>query len=149
MHQLRHATPLLLIALAACGAQSPAVNAANEAMGRTAPEAAPAPVPAPAAPEPAAAPSAPPVAAPPVLGPQPVRAWGTGPAAVPMIEDEPAPVAASGQDANDPAMTTVKASVLRAQVLLLLAHYSGGEIDRLAGKNVGRGVRGYLAAQGI
>lgn len=149
MHQLRHATPLLLIALAACGAQSPAVNAANEAMGRTAPEAAPAPVPAPAAPEPAAAPSAPPVAAPPVLGPQPVRAWGTGPAAVPMIEDEPAPVAASGQDANDPAMTTGKASVLRAQVLLLRAHYSGGEIDGLAGKNLARAVRGYQAVQGI
>ncbi|TLX23242.1 murein L,D-transpeptidase [Thermomonas fusca] len=46
-------------------------------------------------------------------------------------------------------MATGKASVLRAQVLLLRAHYSGGEIDGLAGKNLARAVRGYQAAQGI
>ena len=39
MSPFRHATPLLLAALAACSAQSPAMDAANEAMGRTPPAA--------------------------------------------------------------------------------------------------------------
>lgn len=156
MSPFRHATPLLLIALAACSAQSPAMDAANEAMGRTSPAATPppapaaAPVPAPAVEPPPPAPTAP---AAPVLGPQPVRAWGTGPSAAPATEErateEPAAVAASGQPANDTGTTTGKAGVLRAQVLLLRAHYSSGEIDGMAGKNLARAVRGFQLAQGL
>ncbi|WP_449447078.1 L,D-transpeptidase family protein [Thermomonas brevis] len=153
MSPFRHATPLLLIALAACSAQSPAMDAANEAMGRTSPAATPppapaaAPVPAPAVEPPQPAPTAP---ATPVLGPQPVRAWGTGPSAEPAAADDPAaPVAASGQAANDASSTSGMAGVLRAQVLLLRAHYSSGEIDGMAGKNLARAVRGFQLAHGL
>ena len=158
MHLMRHATPLLLVALSACSAQSPAMDAAREARQGGSPAPAPQPAPATAAsPAPAPAPAnalvaaMPLVEAAPVLGPQPVRAWGDGPAAT----QEPAKVApadvvaASGQAANDAATTTGKASILRAQVLLLRAHFGSGEIDGLAGRNLATAVRGYQAAQGI
>ncbi|WP_330947254.1 L,D-transpeptidase [Thermomonas sp. LB-4] len=155
MSPFRHATPLLLAALAACSAQSPAMDAANEAMGRTppaAPQPAPAAAPGPAPTAAAAAAVPPPASAPPaapVLGPQPVRAWGTGPSPEAAAADAPAPVAASGQAANDATTTTGRDGVLRAQVLLLRAHYSSGEIDGVAGKNLARAVRGFQTAKGL
>lgn len=158
MHLMRHATPLLLVALSACGAQSPAVDAAREARQGASPAVAPPPAPASAAtaapaavPANAAVAAVPLVEAAPVLGPQPVRAWGTGPAATQeTAKAAPAEVvAAGGQAANDAASTTGKASVLRAQVLLLRAHYASGEIDCVAGRNLARAVRGYQTAQGI
>lgn len=165
MYLMRHATPLLLVALTACSAQSPAMDAAREAGQGPSPAVAAKPGPGTAAspaPANAAIAAVPLVEAAPVLGAQPVRAWGNGPAPAPAQSPpqtpaqtpapaaaEPAPAAASGQAANDPATTTGKAGILRAQVLLLRAHYASGEIDGLAGKNLTRAVRGYQAAQGI
>ena len=156
MHLLRPVTPVLLAVLSACSAQSTAEEAAREAREGTAPPAvqaaAAAPVSPPAAvPANAAVAAAPLVEAAPVLGPQPVRAWGTGPDAAQAAEpaSPPAPVAAAGQDANDPAILTGKSGVLRAQVLLLRAHYSSGEIDALAGRNLAKAVRGFQKAHGI
>ena len=127
------------IALAACTAQP------------TPPPAAPAPAtpatPAPATPPPVAATES----AQPVLGPQPVRAWGTGPdgSALAPMDEAHAPLAAEGRDENAATTTTGKAGILRAQVLLLRAHYSPGEIDGLSGSNLAKAVRGYQQQQGL
>lgn len=127
----------IAIALAACnGRPSP-------------PPAAPA-----AAPAPAPAPASPPVAttpAEPVLGPQPVRAWGTGPdgSALDPMDEAHAPQAADGRAENDATTQVGKPGILRAQVLLLRAHYSTGEIDGLSGSNMAKAVRGYQHQQGL
>ena len=44
--------------------------------------------------------------------------------------------------------TTGKAGILRAQVLLLRAHYSSGEIDGLSGSNLAKGRARLPAATG-
>lgn len=142
MHGLRPACLSLAITLAACTAQP-------------SPAAAPPPAPVPAAPAVAAPAPAPSAAAAmpgaPVLGPQPVTAWGTGPDGSPLepMDEAHAPAAADAQPANDIATTTGKDGILRAQVLLLRAHYSTGEIDGLAGSNLAKAVRGYQAHAGL
>ena len=119
--------------------------------------------PAPAAPaaQPVAAPVATTPAAPvaadaaagadPVLGPQAVTALGTGPDGNPLppMDDANAPQPAADRPANDAATTTGNDGILRAQVLLLRAHFSAGEIDGVAGMNLAKAARAYQTSQGL
>jgi lipoprotein-anchoring transpeptidase ErfK/SrfK len=121
----------------------------------------PAPAPAPAPPAPAEAPA--PASAPatdaaptagdaaPVLGPQPVTALGTGPdgSPLPPMDEAHAPVAAPDHPANDPATHAGTDGILRALVLLLRQHFSTGEIDGKAGRNVEKAVRAFQALRGL
>ena len=145
---------LRLLPLALCAALGLAACTASEspAVAVAAPE--PAAMPAPTAPAAPPADAAPDVSAAlgsdPVLGPQPVTATGTGPdgAPLPPMDETNTPAAADGQKANEPITTTGKDGVLRAQVLLLRAHFSSGEIDGVAGLNLAKAVRAYQASQG-
>ncbi len=87
----------------------------------------------------------------PVLGPQPVMAVGTGPDGTPLppMDASNAPTAAEGQKANDAATIAGKDGTLRAQVLLLRAHFSAGEIDGAAGMNMTKAVRAFQASKGL
>ena len=119
--------------------------------------------PAPAAPaaEPIAAPAAATPTAPvaadaavgtdPVLGPQAVTSLGIGPDGNPLppMDDANAPQPAADRPANDAATTTGKDGILRAQVLLLRAHFSAGEIDGAAGMNLAKATRAYQASLGL
>ena len=131
------ALAIISVALAACTASETPAAAAE-------------PIAAPAAPivEAAAPPAMP---AEPVLGSQPVTALGTGPDGTPLppMDEANAPVAAPDHPANDAATTTGKDGVLRAQVLLLRAYHSTGEIDGLAGMNTTKAVRTFQASRGL
>ncbi len=119
------------------------------------------PAPAPPAAEPMAAPAATTPTAPvaadttlgtePVLGPPSVTALGTGPdgSPLPPMDDANVPPPAADRPANDAATTTGKDGILRAQVMLLRAHYSTGEIDGVAGMNLAKAARAYQASQGL
>ena len=86
----------------------------------------------------------------PILGPQPVTARGVGPDGLELqpIEAVP-PEAVVDQPANDPMTRTGADSVLRAQVLLLRANYSGGEIDGKEGMNVRKAINAFQQSRGI
>ncbi len=101
--------------------------------------------PAPAAPVtemPAPAPAPAPAAAPTLYGPDgyPLEVWDRTAAA---------PTGAPDQAANDLASTTGEPGILRAQVLLLRAHFSTGEIDGKEGMNVAKAVRAFQQDRGL
>jgi len=87
----------------------------------------------------------------PVLGPQAVTALGIGPDGSPLLpmDDANAPQPAADRPANDAATITGKDGILRAQVLLLRAHFSTGEIDGVAGMNLAKAARAYQASKGL
>ncbi|MES2858241.1 MAG: L,D-transpeptidase family protein [Pseudomonadota bacterium] len=131
----------IALGLGACTASdSPAPAAATPAVDAAA---------VPATPPPAAVDPA--LPSDPVLGPPAVSALGTGPDGSPLLpmDEANAPQPAPDRPANDAATTTGKDGILRAQVLLLRAHFSAGEIDGAAGMNLAKAARAYQASQGL
>lgn len=66
----------------------------------------------------------------------------------PWKKEDVAP-AAPDQPANDPATRSGRDGVLRAQVLLLRANFSTGEIDGKEGMNVAKAVRAFQKSRGL
>ena len=81
--------------------------------------------------------------------PAPIELYGPDGYALPAMDPAAPPAAAADQAANDIATTTGPEGVLRAQVLLLRAHFSTGEIDGKEGMNVEKAVRAFQKHRGI
>ncbi|MDQ3159957.1 MAG: L,D-transpeptidase [Pseudomonadota bacterium] len=137
------------LVLSACSPSSPD-NAPDPQAAATNPEVMPAQ---PGSAEGQAAMTPPGTAAPmgdgPVLGPNPVTAVGMGPDGLALQSLEELPQAVPERPANDPKLHGGSDSVLRAQVLLLRANFSSGEIDGKEGMNVRKAISAFQESRGI
>lgn len=121
----------LTLTLSACSA--PTAPASADANAR--PDSAPAstPMPEPAEPQ---APALP-------------RIYGPDGYELPAWNRDETPAAAANQAANDATTRTGRDGILRAQTLLLRAHFSTGEIDDKEGMNVAKAVRAFQKHRGL
>lgn len=85
----------------------------------------------------------------PIEAPPPPTIYGPDGYALEAWKPEDVATAAPNQPANDAATRTGRDGILRAQALLLRAHFSTGEIDGKEGMNVAKAVRAFQQNRGL